>query len=221
VRDATDRNVMAGTLADYGLFFKQFVRRFQTTGAIMPSGRPLASALCRYVGESASPQKILEVGPGTGAVTTTLIERLRADDTLCLVEVNEMFVAYLRTAFIERAPLAAKAHRCELVHGRVEDLPGDGSYDLIISGLPLNNFEPDEVEQILRRYAGLLKPGGTLSFFEYIAVRSAKTWVSSPKERERLRAIDRLLRGTLDPGEFRREWVWLNVPPAWVHHVRL
>jgi phosphatidylethanolamine/phosphatidyl-N-methylethanolamine N-methyltransferase len=208
-------------LSDHRVFLKQFLEQFHTTGAILPSGRALAAALCRFVGQSPAPQRILEVGPGTGAVTTTLVDRMRDEDDLCLIEINETFVKYLRTAFAEREPLRAKAHRVEVVHGRLEDLPGDGCYDLIISGLPLNNFTAPDVEQILGGFARLLKPGGTLSFFEYIAVRTAKTWVSLPKERARLRAIDGVLRRTLDGREFRRDWVWPNVPPAWVHHVRL
>ena len=28
------------------------------------------------------------------------------------------------------------------------------------------------------------------------------------------------MRAVLDPHEIRRDAVWLNVPPAWVHHVR-
>jgi phosphatidylethanolamine/phosphatidyl-N-methylethanolamine N-methyltransferase len=212
---------MSGTLSDYSVFLKQFVERFHTTGAIMPSGKSLAGALCRFVGQSPAPQRILEVGPGTGAVTMTLVERMRAEDALCLVEINETFVTHLREAFNTRAGLRSKAHRCEVVHGRLEDLPGEACYDLIISGLPLNNFSPELVEQILQGYRRLLKPGGTLSFFEYIAVRSAKTWVSGSKERARLRAIDGVLRRALDGREIQRDWIWPNVPPAWVHHVRL
>ena len=69
--------------------------------------------------------------------------------------------------------------------------------------------------------ARLLKPGGVLSFFEYIAVRSVKSWVSSKDERARLQAIGGLLDRALDGREIQRDWVWPNVPPAWVHHVRL
>jgi phosphatidylethanolamine/phosphatidyl-N-methylethanolamine N-methyltransferase len=212
---------MPGRLADYGIFLKQFFEQFQTTGAVMPSGKPLAAALCRFVGSSSSPQRILEVGPGTGAVTTTLVERMRDEDHLCLIEINQTFVTHLKAAFKERPPLRAKAHRVDVIHGRLEDLKDDGRYDLIVSGLPLNNFSVDAVEQILDGFGRLLKPGGVLSFFEYIAVRSMKSWVSSKDERARLNAIAGLLHHTLDGREIQRDWVWPNVPPAWVHHVKL
>ena len=38
---------MAGMWADYRVFVRQFWRRYHTTGAILPSGRSLAKALCR------------------------------------------------------------------------------------------------------------------------------------------------------------------------------
>jgi phosphatidylethanolamine/phosphatidyl-N-methylethanolamine N-methyltransferase len=207
--------------ADYGIFLKQFLEQFHTTGAVMPSGKPLAAALCRFVGSSPSPQRILEVGPGTGAVTTTLVERMRDEDHLCLIEINQTFVTHLKTAFAERPPLRAKAHRVDVVHGRLEDLTDDGRYDLIVSGLPLNNFSVAAVEQILDGFGRLLKPGGVLSFFEYIALRSIRSRVGSKEDRERLNAIAGLLHRTLDGREIQRDWVWPNVPPAWVHHVKL
>jgi phosphatidylethanolamine/phosphatidyl-N-methylethanolamine N-methyltransferase len=77
------------------------------------------------------------------------------------------------------------------------------------------------VEQILATLRGLLRPGGTLSFFEYIAIRKARTLVSGSAERARMQGITRALDDLLVPHEFRRDWIWPNVPPAWVHHVRL
>jgi phospholipid N-methyltransferase len=211
---------MSGALTEYRLFLQEFVRRYHTTGAVLPSGRALAAALCSHAGKGDKPQQILEVGPGTGAVTSTLVQRLRPQDSLCLIEVNDAFVACLREALQTKPAYRAVADRCKLVHGRVEELPGDGTYDVIISGLPLNNFGVDDVRQILGQFSRLLKPGGVLSFFEYIAIRSVKSMVSGRDDRQRLRAISKVLDETLAGREFKRDWIWPNVPPAWVHHVR-
>jgi phosphatidylethanolamine/phosphatidyl-N-methylethanolamine N-methyltransferase len=211
---------VSSALSEYRLFLQEFVRRYHTTGAVLPSGRALASALCRHVGQGDAPQRILEVGPGTGAVTSTLVTRLRPQDRLCLIEVNESFVACLRDAFRTKPAYRAVADRVELVHGRLEELPGDGTYDVIVSGLPLNNFAVEDVRAILTRFSQLARPGGVLSFFEYIAIRSVKTVVTGRADRERLRAIGQVLNETLEGREFKRDWIWPNVPPAWVHHVR-
>jgi len=206
---------------EYGLFLGQYLRNFRSTGAVLPSGRWLAAALSRYVGGSdGRGQRILEVGPGTGAVTRTIARRMGPADRLDLVELNDAFVARLRAALAEDPIFAPIAPRTHLIHGPVEDVAGEGIYDVIISGLPLNNFTAPEVERILARLGGLLKADGTLSFFEYIFLRHARTLVSGRAERARLRGIGKALAAVLGPYEIRRDWVWPNVPPAWVHHVR-
>ena len=169
---------MAGMLSNYRVFVRQFFRRYHTTGAILPSGRPLANALCRYVRDGDAGREILEVGPGTGAVTARLVQLLRPDDRLTLVELNDDFVRHLNERFAGERDFLAAADRCQLVHSRLEDLDGEGRYDRIVSGLPLNNFASAEVRQILEVFARLAKPGGILSFFEYVAVRKAKRLIS-------------------------------------------
>jgi phosphatidylethanolamine/phosphatidyl-N-methylethanolamine N-methyltransferase len=208
-------------LSDHALFFREFLRNFRTTGAVLPSGRGLAVALARFVRER-SPQsrRILEVGPGTGAVTGQIIAGMGASDHIDLVELNESFVRQLERRFANEPAFHAVADRARVLHCPVEELPRGESYDVIVSGLPLNNFAVADVERILAALTELSAPGGTLSFFEYMAVRSALALVSGRAERTRLRGIGQALRATLDGREIRRDAVWLNVPPAWVHHVR-
>ena len=232
-------------LSNERVFLKQFFSRYHTTGSVLPSGRALARALCRYVGEeggrgqgaggsseqaagrrpqavdgTSGTRNILEVGPGTGAVTACLVRRMRPEDRLTLVELNDDFVRHLRGRFEGEPAFAAVAGRTEILHTRLEDLPQERKFNVIISGLPLNNFEVAEVEQILGIFERLLAAGGTLSFFEYIAIRRVKAVVSGRGGRERLRGIGAALGRALDGREIKRDWVWPNVPPAWVHHVR-
>lgn len=207
-------------LSDYQTFLTQFLRNYETTGSVIPSGRALGSALCRYVGDGSAPQKILEAGPGTGAVTGCIIDRLRHDDQLWMVELNPAFAAHLRTAFKEKPSYREVASRCHLIEGSVQQLGEESQFDLVISGLPLNNFSSEDVQHILQAYAKLLKPGGILSFFQYILIRPAKMFVSVGPERIRLKGVGDAIEGMLGEREFAREWVWVNVPPAWVHHIR-
>jgi len=207
-------------LGDYRAFLTQFLRNYETTGSIIPSGRVLGTALSRHVGQGSVPQRILEAGPGTGAVTSCIVERMRHDDQLWMVELNPIFAAHLRTAFNEKPEFLAVADRCHLVEGSVQALGKDGQFDLVVSGLPLNNFSAEDVRIILDAYSRLLKPTGILSFFQYIFIRSAKMMVSTGSERDRLRGVGVAIETMLGQREFAREWIWPNVPPAWVHHIR-
>jgi phospholipid N-methyltransferase len=231
---------MGTRLSDCRLFFREFLTNYRTTGAVLPSGRLLAKALARFVGQVANlpvgqvanlpkgqpavPQtefrRILEVGPGTGAVTRQIVAALRPQDCLDLVELNESFVTCLRRRFESDPAFQPAASRARVLHCPVEQLQGT-TYHVIISGLPLNNFAVPEVEQILAVFRCLLEPGGTLSFFEYMAIRRLKSLVSGRAERTRLGGIGAVLGRLLAEHEIHRDWIWPNVPPAWVHHVRL
>lgn len=207
-------------LRDHRLFLREYLRHFHHTGAIAPSSRWLGAALARHVSDGSGPRRVLEVGPGTGAVTSQIVSRLGDDDRLDLVELNPTFVEHLRGR-LEREPrFAAVADRVRVINSPVEQLACEQPYDAIVSGLPLNNFSVADVRRILETFASLMAPGGTLSFFEYVGVRPARALVSGRSERERLQGIGRALREVLDQREFRRECVWPNLPPAWVHHVR-
>lgn len=208
-------------LHDYRLFLSEYLRHFHHTGAIAPSSRWLAAALARYAGGGDAPRRVLEVGPGTGAVTRHIVARLGRGDEFDLVELNERFAERMRQRFADEPDFIAVAARTRVMQGRVEELSPERPYDVIVSGLPLNNFSVDDVERILQAFGSLLAPGGTLSFFEYIGVRPARALVSGRAERDRLRGVGRALRQRLEAGEFHRERVWPNLPPAYVHHLRM
>lgn len=213
---------MSNWLNNHWVFWRQFREQFHTTGAIAPSGRFLGRALARYVGgQPEHPQRLLEVGPGTGAVTSHIVKRMAPGDSLDLVELNTEFVRRLNERFAAEPAFQRVADRAQVFHCRLEELTPTEGYDLIISGLPLNNFSVADVQCILAAYAQLLRPGGVLSFFEYVAIRKARAIVSSAPERERLRGIGRAMDGLLGPYEIKRDCIWPNLPPAWVHHCRL
>ena len=214
---------MRSRLADYRLFLREFRRTYQSTGAILPSGGRLALALTHFVRnreQEDRPRRILEVGPGTGAVTIAIAEAMGSADRLDLVELNDRFVERLQKRLDSDVKLAPIADRTELIHGDLRELPEYIQYDIIVSGLPLNNFSVSLVEDILDTLRRLLAPGGTLSFFEYIAIRRVKAVLSRSEGRRRLRGIGRLLNAMLDGHAVRCDRILPNVPPAWVHHVR-
>lgn len=204
-----------------GNFLRQCRRNFRHTGAILPSTRFLARALASEVRQPRGPARVLEVGPGTGSVTKEIVRHLRPGDRLDLVEINAHFVDVLRQRFARDPDFAPQRDRVAVVHGAAEALPGEGVYDFIVSGLPLNNFPVEQVRTIFRAYDRLLKPGGTLTYFEYVFIRQLKVPFVNRRERRRLFRVGRVVGGYIRDYQVRRERIFINVPPATVRHLRL
>ena len=73
-------------------FLSQLSRGFDHIGAVMPTSREAARAMAAEALRQKKPKAILEVGPGTGPITTELVRHLKADDRLVLCEVDDTFV---------------------------------------------------------------------------------------------------------------------------------
>ena len=97
----------------------------------------------------------------------------------------------------------------------------DEKYDYIISGLPHINFPTEVVEQITASYFKLLKPGGMLSYFEYMYVRPLRKMVTLGNGRRRVREVNAIMEGHIGRHRVRRENILINVPPVWVQHLHL
>lgn len=207
--------------SECGSFFRECRHHFQDTGALLPSSPFLARALVAELRKPRGPARILEVGPGTGSVTREILRFLQPGDRLDAVEINSRFVTVLQRRFAQDKPFVRCRDQVEIIHAAVEDLVGDAVYDFIVSGLPLNNFPADQVRRIFQAYNRLLRPGGTLTYYEYVFIRQLKTPFANRRERRRLYRVGRLVGQYIRAHQVRRQRVLMNVPPAIVRHLLL
>ena len=203
-------------------FLRQYYEQFETTGAIAPSSRFLARSMTRFLAarERQHAVQVLEIGPGTGAVTDQIVRLLGPDDRLDLVELNDQFIRILEERFASD-PVWAKVRSQVQIHQQpVQEYSGPAG-DFVISGLPLNNFPLALVQEIRQTYLRLVRSGGVLSYFEYMYIRTVRRRISRGSDRTRIIGIDELLGELCERHRICRDSVWLNLPPAWVQHLRL
>ncbi|MET3274816.1 phospholipid N-methyltransferase [Bradyrhizobium japonicum] len=101
-------------------------------GAVMPSGKLLARTMAHYVDVN-SDAPVVELGPGTGAITSALVERGVDQKRLVLVEYNPGFCALLRDRYPQAKVVQGDAYRLRDTLWNVLSAPASA----VVSGLPL------------------------------------------------------------------------------------
>lgn len=179
----------------------QFLKKPLTTGAVCASSESLAKELTAEINlENAV--SAAELGPGTGAVTKVILDRIPEKCRFFTVELNSDVIR----VFHEKFPSVtvyndSAANLPELI--RKENLP---SLDAVISGLPWAIF-PDELqEQILTAILETLKPGGCFTTFAYLQ------GVLLPSGKHFRKRIEKMFSQVE-----KSPVVWNNFPPAFVY----
>jgi len=211
-----------GFLQERRVMWQAFRKDFFHTGSLMPSSRYLGRELAANLKGDRPPARILEIGGGTGPVTAQILPRLREGDQFDVVEINGDFVNLLCKRFHvpHPSPLESPPERFRILHAPVQQLSGHGVYQHIISGLPFNNFPIKLVREIWDSIHRLAAPGATFAFFEYVAVRHIKMPFASQDDKKRLHLIGRHFDREIRKHQVHARKVFLNVPPAVVHHLR-
>ncbi|GAB2924497.1 class I SAM-dependent methyltransferase [Nonomuraea fastidiosa] len=189
---------------DTALFLGQFLRSPGTIGAVAPSSRRLAAAVCAPIPERGEPI-VVELGPGTGAFTAEIQQRLGGRGHHLAVEVNEQLARLLAG----RYPAVDVAHADAMRLGELLAERGLRSADVVISGLPWAAFPDVMQRELLGAVTEAMSPGAAFTTFSYIHAIP----LSSAR---RFRALLAERFEEVVPGRT----VWRNTPPAFVFHAR-
>jgi phosphatidylethanolamine/phosphatidyl-N-methylethanolamine N-methyltransferase len=149
------------------LFIHRFISSPSDIGSIFPSSRGLVEAITKKVAEASKSEKsrrYLEIGAGTGPFTEGIIREMKPTDHLDLVEYDPEMCYLLKRKF--RHLPNVTVHQISIFDYQA------APYDVVVSGLPLTNFPPDLVKQAHQKYIELTQPGGSFSYFEYIAMQT-------------------------------------------------
>jgi phosphatidylethanolamine/phosphatidyl-N-methylethanolamine N-methyltransferase len=182
-------------LDDEVRFLRSWIEKPLHMGAVMPSGRLLARTMAQYV-DTRSEGPVVELGPGTGAITSALIERGVDQSRLVLVEYNPGFCALLRDRYPHAKVVQGDAYALRDSLRKVLTAPASA----VVSGLPLVTKPMLTRLKLIRDAFSALAPGAPFVQFTYS--------VAPP--------IPKSLPGVSTEAS---ERIWMNLPPArvWVY----
>jgi len=142
-------------------FISAWVRNPLQMGAIVPSSDRLAGRMAAQVGDS--PNLVVELGAGTGAVTRALLTRGIPATSLIAVERDERLAAQLTQRFPRLKVLNGDAGRLRQLLGRRLDRP----VDAVVSSLPLLSLPGITRARAVVEAFAVLRPGGRFIQFTY------------------------------------------------------
>ncbi len=176
-------------------FLRSWMEKPLATGAVTPSGKPLARAMASFVDPDLD-GKVIELGPGTGAVTAALVEQGIDPERLVLVEFNPSFCQLLRARYPEATVVQGDAYAIRRLAGSLIGRPAAA----VVSSLPLFTKPMKFRLRLVNDAFNLMHPGAPFIQFTYAVVPPI------PKE----------LEGATTECS---ERIWLNLPPArvWVY----
>jgi phosphatidylethanolamine/phosphatidyl-N-methylethanolamine N-methyltransferase len=182
-------------LDDEVRFLRSWIEKPLHVGAVMPSGKLLARTMAHYV-DAQSSGPVVELGPGTGAITNALIEHGVDQKRLVLVEYNPSFCALLRDRYPQARVVQGDAYTLRETLWNVLSERADA----VVSGLPLVTKPMLTRVRLVRDAFAALAPGAPFVQFTYSVVPP----------------IPKSLPGVSTEAS---ERIWMNLPPArvWVY----
>lgn len=174
-------------------FFLEFIRHPLQIGSVIPSSRFLERRVLDAAGV-ASAKTVVELGPGTGGTTRSILAEMPANSRLLSIEINPLLHGMV-SEIADRRLIPHLGSACDLDEILAQhDLPAP---DAVISGIPFSTLDRELGESLVGAIPGVLAPGGC--FVAYQARDSVA------------RLTDPIMRRTHTVTEFR------NIPPMRVY----
>lgn len=184
--------------------FAKFLSHPGQVGAFCASSKALAVEMTCHIGME-SAETVVELGPGTGAITREIVPRLAPGAEFIAVELDEEMAENLRTVF----PQAKIRCGCASALPQILAQENRPHADVILSGLPWALFPEKLQNEILHAILEALPEGGYFTTFAYI---QSGMLPAGRRFRKRLE--------TLFDSVETSPVIWRNLPPAFVFRCR-
>jgi phosphatidylethanolamine/phosphatidyl-N-methylethanolamine N-methyltransferase len=199
-----------GPPMSFRLFAEQALADFSSTAAVAPSSPQLVSAMLEPL-PMARARVVVELGPGTGAMTEVLLKELPPQATLLVFETNRRFIEYLQKKLPDP--------RLILINAPAESLGpeirrrGFDRVDAVVSSLGLGFMSAQQHHKLFSEILPFLHEKSVLTQYQYlIGLNFSKGRLSHLNLPKLLGRYFRSVRSKI---------VWRNLPPAFVFTCRV
>jgi len=187
------------------MFAMEAVADFRTVGAVTPSSRYLTQAMLRPL-PLARARVVVELGPGTGAMTRALLDLIRFDAVLLAFEINRCFTRYLRSNIPDSRLVVINASADTIqneVHHR-----GYERVDAVVSSLALGLMAERPRHTFLAQLRSLLDDASIFTQYQYfhrlqMENGQLRKFCAAHLLRQHFRSVEQKI-------------IWRNLPPAFV-----
>lgn len=158
---------LRGFFGPWGVFFQGFLEHPVMVGSVIPSSRFTIRKMLAPVDWDAC-ALFVEYGPGVGTFCRPVLDRLRRDGTLIVIDTNPLFIDYLNRTISDSRFIA--------VHGSAEDVEdiirahSHKQADYVLSGLPFSTLPEGLGPRIAAATHRAIRPGGAFLTYQFSKV---------------------------------------------------
>lgn len=153
-------------MGPWGVFLEGFVKHPLMVGSIIPSSRFTIAKMLGPVNWDEC-RLFVEYGPGVGTFCRPVLDRLRRDGALLVIDTNPLYIDYLRATIADSrftAVLGSAADVEEIIRAH-----GHDHADYVLSGLPFSTLPAGVGEEIADATWRVLRPGGAFLVYQFTA----------------------------------------------------
>ena len=153
-------------MGPWGVFFEGFLQHPVMVGSIIPSSRYTIDKMLAPVDWDEC-RLFVEYGPGVGTFCRPVLDRLRRDGTLLVIDTNPLFIDYLKSTITDSrfVPVLGSAADVE----EIVRAHGHDHADYVVSGLPFSTLPDGVGPAIAAATHRVLRPGGAFLVYQFSA----------------------------------------------------
>lgn len=203
----------------YLTFFKGILRHPLQVGAFSPCSTFVTREMTKYIAQEPSDKtlRILEVGAGSGVITTQIekaLEGRTGDYTVDVIEIDPEYCQLLSERFKHNPHF--KIHCVD-----ASAFTSDYQYDHIMCSLPFSTLPTEVVSKILAQYEKNIVPGGKIAYVEHLWLPAIKSYILRGDEKKIYEQKRAIVNDFKSAHIFETKHVYANITPLYVYHLQV